>query len=192
MVTISFKLTFSYSKFNFCKTNNGALIRLYVCMHYRISVHLKACSYVLNQTMQYIQLCMFKGKSSFLTNYAPKDTRVTFNVVVNDSVTVFVGEPVITPEDIRVTIDCGQLIDDVVNTTNVANSPVTWYKDGAVLTTGSAINVEISDDSRFCVITNTLAAIGGQLGTEGNYFCEVCSTPTQCEISDTSATVCSK
>ena len=113
-----------------------------------------------------------------------------FNVVINDSVTVFVGEPVITPEDIRVTIDCGPLIDEVVNTTNVTNPTVTWYKDGAALTTGSAFNVEISDDSRFCVITDTLLAVGGQLGTDGNYTCEVCSTPTNCQRKDTGTAVC--
>ena len=59
------------------------------------------------------------------------------------------------------TIDCGPLIDEVVNTTNVTNPMVTWYKHGAVLTTGSAINVEISDDSRLCIITDTLLSAGG-------------------------------
>ena len=43
------------------------------------------------------------------------------------------------------TIDCGQLIDEVASTTNVTNPTVTWYKDGHVLTTGSAINVMIAD-----------------------------------------------
>ena len=101
-----------------------------------------------------------------------------------------VGELVITPEDIWVTIDCGQLIDEVASTTNVTNPTVTWYKDGAVLITGSAINVEISDESRLCIITDTLLAVGGQLGTDGNYSCEVCSTPTNCQRNDTCAAVC--
>ena len=113
-----------------------------------------------------------------------------FYIVVNDSATVFVGEPVITPKGIRVTIDCGQLIDEVVSTTNVTNLTVTWYKDGAELTTGSAPNVEISDDSRFCVITDTLVNVGGQLGTDGNYSCKVCSTPTNCQRNDTGAAIC--
>ena len=52
---------------------------------------------------------------------------------------MLVGELVITPEDIWVTIDCGQLIDEVASTTNVTNPTVTWYKDGAVLTAGSAV-----------------------------------------------------
>ena len=115
-----------------------------------------------------------------------------FYVVVNDSATVFVGEPAITPESIRVTIDCGHLINEVVSTTNVTNPTVTWYKDGAVLTTESAPNVEISDDGRFCVITDTLLAVGGQLGTDGSYSCEVCSTPTNCQRNDTGTAVCGK
>ena len=113
-----------------------------------------------------------------------------FTIVVNDSATVFIGEPVITPEDIRVTIDCGQLKNKVVSITNVTNLTVTWYRDGAVLTTGSAPNVEISDDGRFCVITDTLLNVGGQLGTDGNYSCEVCSTPTNCQRNDTCSEAC--
>ena len=103
---------------------------------------------------------------------------------------MFVGEPIITPEDIWVTIDCGPLIDEVVNTTNVTNPMVTWYKDGAVLTTGSAINVEISDDSRLCIITDTLLSAGGQFGTDGNYSCEVYSIPKSCQRNNICAAVC--
>ena len=33
-------------------------------------------------------------------------------------------------------------------------------------------------------------AVGGQLGTDGNYSCEVCSTPTNCLRSDTYVEVC--
>ena len=113
-----------------------------------------------------------------------------FNVVVNNSVTVFVGEPVITAEYTQVTIDCGQLIDEVVNTINVANPMVTWYKDGHVLTAGSVINVGISDDGRLCIIPDTLLAVGGQFGSDGNYSCEVCSTPTDCQRNDTFVTNC--
>ena len=102
---------------------------------------------------------------------------------------VFVGEPVIVPEDIRVTIDCGPIIDAVATDTGM--SPIVrWYKDDTILTTGFAINVEISDDGRFCVITDTLLAVGGQLGTDGNYSCEVCSTPTECETNITCTAVC--
>ena len=97
--------------------------------------------------------------------------------MINQSVVVFAGEPVLVPEDIRVTIDCGPIIDAVAAEIGMAPT-VRWYKDGTILTTGSAINVEISDDGRFCVITDTLLAVGGQLGTDGNYSCEVCTSPT--------------
>ena len=109
------------------------------------------------------------------------------------SVVVFAGEPVITTQLIRVTIDCGQLIDEVVNTTGITNPNVTWFKDGAALLDNrSAINVIVSADQRFCVITDTLLAVGGQLGTDGNYSCEVCSTPTNCLRNDTYVAVCGK
>ena len=107
--------------------------------------------------------------------------------MVNKSVTVFVGEPVLTLEDIRVTIDCGQLIDEVVITSGITNPTVTWFKNRDILTTGSAVNVEISDDGRFCVITDTLLAVDG---TYGNYSCEVCSTPTDCNISTSYTGIC--
>ena len=111
-------------------------------------------------------------------------------IVINSSVVVFIGDTVIVREDIRVTIDCGPLIDKVATSSGIANPMVTWFKDGAMLTTGSSINVEISDDSRLCIITDTLLAVGDQLGTEGIYSCEVCSTPTQCNESVTSLVVC--
>ena len=110
--------------------------------------------------------------------------------VINSSVVVFIGEPVIVPEDVRVTIDCGPLIDEVAASTGVTNPMVTWRKDGSILTTGSAINVEISDDGRQCIITDTLLAVGGQLGTDGEYSCEVCSTPTQCNETIDPVVVC--
>ena len=111
-------------------------------------------------------------------------------IVINMSLVVFVGDPIIVPEDVRVTIDCGELIDQVSASTGIANPMVTWFKDGTVLMTGTAINVEISDDGRFCVITDTLLAVGGQLGTDGTYSCEVCSTPINCQTNDTGAVVC--
>ena len=82
------------------------------------------------------------------------------------------------------TIDCSPQIDAVA--AEIGMAPIVrWYKDGTILTTGSAINVEISDDGRFCVITDTLLAVGGQLGTDGNYSCEVCSTPTDTNCNNT-------
>ena len=109
--------------------------------------------------------------------------------MINQSLVVFAGEPVIVPEDIRVTIDCSPLIDAVA--AEIGMAPIVrWYKDDTILTTGSAINVEISDDGRFCVITDTSLAVGGQLGTDGNYTCEVCMSPTNCETNITCAAVC--
>ena len=89
------------------------------------------------------------------------------------------------------TIYCGHLIDEVAITTNVTNATVTWYKDGVMLTTGSAPNVEvISDDGRLCEITSTLLAVGGRFGTDVIYSCEICSTSTNCKRNSSSIAVC--
>ena len=113
--------------------------------------------------------------------------------VINGSVRVFVGEPVTVRQDERVTIDCGNLtIETIRNLTNEAirnltnetihnvtvNPVVTWCKDGREISNGSAINVIISADNRFCIITETLMAVGGQLGTDGDYTCKVCDNNT--------------
>ena len=92
--------------------------------------------------------------------------------MVNVSVGVFVGEPVTVGEDVRVTIDCSPLIDEAINN-GILNPTVTWFKDRAELSNGSAPNVEISADRRRLIITNTSLAVGGRLGTEGNYTCKV-------------------
>ena len=102
-----------------------------------------------------------------------------FYVVVNRSVAVFVGEDVVVEEIVQVTINCSQLIDATIDN-EISNASITWYKNGALLTNGSAINVVISADGRYCIITHTLLSVGGLQGTDGNYTCEVCNTPTTC------------
>ena len=111
-----------------------------------------------------------------------------FYVVINNSVVVFVGKPVIVGEHERVTIDCGQLIDEAIDN-GIANPTVSWCKDERPLTTGSAVNVQISADNRFCIISDTLLAVGGQLGTSGNYTCKVCNT-SACDEVTSPLTVC--
>ena len=88
---------------------------------------------------------------------------------------VFAGEPIIVSADERVVIDCGPQIDSVAAETDMTPI-VRWYKDGTIITTGSPINVHISDDGRFCVITETVSGAYSQLVTDNSYFCEVCST----------------
>ena len=102
---------------------------------------------------------------------------------------VFVGEPVTVRQDVRVTINCSEVIERVIASTNVSNPDITWYKDGRPITNGSELNVVLSSDSRLCIITDTLMAVGGQLGTDGNYTCEVCTNET-CAGNGTNTTVC--
>ena len=79
--------------------------------------------------------------------------------------------PVSTKEDVKLTIDCGSLID----ASRISNPIIRWYKNDVILVNGSENNVVISQDRRHLIITNTLMAVGGQLGTEGVYTCEVCN-----------------
>ena len=95
--------------------------------------------------------------------------------MINESVIVFVGEPVIVGEDVRVTINCSEVKEHVINSSGVSDAFITWYKDRRQITNGSELNVVISSDRRLCIITDTLMAVGGQLGTDGNYSCEICT-----------------
>ena len=112
-----------------------------------------------------------------------------FDLVVNGSVIVFVGEDVVVEEDVRVTINCSQPIDATIDN-GISNASITWYKGGALLTNGSSLNVVISADGRYCIITDTVLSAGGVLGTDGNYTCEVCNTPTNCTLMTTCLAVC--
>ena len=108
--------------------------------------------------------------------------------MVNESLVVFVGEPIRVGERVRVTIDCSSLIDEAIDN-SIPNPTVTWFKDGAEL---SNAYVEISADKRFCIITDTLFAVGGQLGNAaGQYTCEVCDN-TICMNKTSNLFVCGK
>ena len=111
--------------------------------------------------------------------------------MVNESVVVFVGEPVTVKEDHRVTINCSNLIQQARDD-GITNPIITWYKDGVVLSNGTAARVLISKDRSLCIITDTLLAVGGQVGTDGNYTCEVCppDTSNNCTSRSTCQAVC--
>ena len=109
--------------------------------------------------------------------------------MINNSLTVRIGESATVREDEEVIIDCGLLIERVFNLTGV-NPAVTWRKNEIILTNGSEISVAISQDSRFCIITATSLARGGELGTSGNYTCRVCGGDGTADcINDTSQQV---
>ena len=104
--------------------------------------------------------------------------------MINESVVVLAGEPVIVGDDVRVVIDCGQLIDRAIMS-GIPNPTVNWLKDETLLDrNGSVPNVIISGDRRRLIITDTLLAVGGQLGNEGYYTCDVCTdfTDSNCNI----------
>ena len=109
--------------------------------------------------------------------------------MVNKSLVVFVGETVRVGEDIRVTIDCGPLIDEAINN-GISNPTVTWlinsYRE-AELSNGSISNVVVSADKRFCIITTFI----GLYGNDGQYTCEVCNN-TICMNKTSHVFVCGK
>ena len=102
-----------------------------------------------------------------------------FPVVVDISIVVSINETdvISTKERIEVTVDCGPLID----ASGIPNPIIKWYKNDVPLSNGTEMNIIISQDSKLAIITETLMAVGGQLGTEGVYTCEVCNA-TYCNI----------
>ena len=104
-----------------------------------------------------------------------------------------IGESATVRVGVEVIIDCGRQIDDVINTTGV-NPYVTWFKNGTILTNGSERNIVISQDKRICIISATSLAVGGELGTSGNYTCRVCAGDgsADCLINSSRQIVCGK
>ena len=95
-------------------------------------------------------------------------------------------------EGVEVNIDCGRQIDDVMNVTEVMS--VTWFKNGIILTNGSERNIVISENERLCIISATSLAVGGELGTSGNYTCRVCAgdSTADCLVNSSRQIVCGK
>ncbi|XP_065885723.1 hemicentin-1-like isoform X3 [Dysidea avara] len=103
----------------------------------------------------------------------------TFPNVVNMSFVTFIDDPIPIPNNMRVEIDCGQVIDQaVMDGGGIAN--VTWYKNGRPITNNSVTNVVIAADNRSMIITDTFRGTPVQVGTEGFYACEVCVVGRNC------------
>ena len=95
--------------------------------------------------------------------------------MVNNSLTVIIGGSATVREDEFVKIDCQPLIEVVTNLTGVIPR-VVWAKDNNTLANQSHhMNIFISEDKRFLIITATKLRRGGELGTSGNYTCRVCA-----------------
>ena len=109
--------------------------------------------------------------------------------MINQSVFVFAGEPVIIPEDVNLIIDCSPLIDAFAAQIGYVPT-VRWYKNETIIRTGCPINIKISDDGRLLTITGTELGSGSQLVAYNSYFCEACNRPTECLINDTNTGRC--
>ena len=119
---------------------------------------------------------------------------ILLRVVVNDSVFVFVGEPVTVGEGVRVTIDCSQLIDEATNNGS-KNFTITWYNPyGTPHNDSCSTYFNVSADSMQLIFPNTSVslAIDGHLVVDGNYTCEVCGDTDACINRSTLLYVCSE
>ena len=73
----------------------------------------------------------------------------TYLAVINSSVIVYVGEPVIVPGYVSVTIDCGYLIDTIPD----SNFCISWHKEGNPIITNSSC-IEVSADLRHLMVSS--------------------------------------
>ena len=105
---------------------------------------------------------------------------VTFSVV--SEISIAVGEDVIVPESVDVTINCGHLISSIPMPFNI-----TWN-----VANNSTSNVAVSQDKHHLIITPTKLPIGGQLGNGGTYTCTVCSDNGTCFERHSHCQICSK
>jgi len=110
---------------------------------------------------------------------------------MNTSFIAFVGDPIIVPEDIQVVIKCGQVIG--IETTQqgiIAN--ITWYKNGRSISNDTEVNVLVAGDHKNIIITDTLLGTPAQVGTDGNYSCQVCTVYGTCLTRHSIVDVCGK
>jgi len=105
-----------------------------------------------------------------------------FYTVVNMSFVTFIGEPIVVPESIRVTIDCGPVIDQANMSGKIFN--IIWRKNGRVILNGSEVNVVLAPDNRRIVITETFLRIRAQVEAhrEAVYECEFCGHFGTCVV----------
>jgi len=87
-------------------------------------------------------------------------------------------------------IDCGGFIDSAIMEGEALS--INWYKNGQPITNGSEVNVVIAADYRTIEIIDTIRSIPAQVGTEGNYSCEVCTDDEICQDKTSVVDVCSK
>jgi len=82
------------------------------------------------------------------------------------------------------------MIGNMTTQGNIYN--ITWYKNGRFIINGSEVNVLVSADHRSIVITDTLRGTPAQVGTEGNYSCQVCTVDGTCLTRHSILDVCGK
>ena len=92
------------------------------------------------------------------------------------------GEDVIVPESVDVTINCGHLINSIPMPFNI-----TWNVGN-----NSLPNVAVSQDKHRLIIAPTQLNVGGELGNDGTYTCTVCFGNGTCLERHSHCQICSK
>ena len=111
--------------------------------------------------------------------------------MVNNSLYLSSGEDATVKLGVQITVDCKQLIDDLKDKGEL-NPTIIWTKDGLILANGTVPNVFISEDMRLVIVTRVAFATGGEVGNDGNYTCNVCSSndTDDCERETSCLKVC--
>ena len=99
-------------------------------------------------------------------------------VVINSSVVVYAGEPVIVPGDVSVTIDCGYLIDTIPD----SNFCISWFKNGNPIITNSSC-IKISVDMRYIMILSDDLCKPGSPTISDSYIIFLNDGVYECKIS---------
>ena len=108
--------------------------------------------------------------------------------VINSALIAYVGEPVIVPGDVSVTIDCGYLIDSIPD----SNFCISWLKNGNPIISNSSC-IKASVDMRHLMVssndlckpgTPTISDSYAILGTDATYECKFSRTIDELDINE--------
>ena len=135
-----------------------------------------------NLTLMYVFICIYsyalKGFSKWISICILN--LYFYLAVINPSVVVYVGEPVVVPGDVSVIIDCGYLIDTIPNN----NFCMSWFKNGNPIITNSSC-IKVSADMRHLMVSNDFLCEQGIpmnsdsyaiLGTDAIFECKISRT----------------
>jgi len=99
---------------------------------------------------------------------------------------ITVGQDVIMPPLVRLIINCS----DLINTVSLWN--ITWTKNDRSIMNGSEFEAFISQDNKSLILNNPRPNSGGEVRSEGDYQCRVCTNDGICTKKKTTFDICGK